>query len=855
MSVVEFLENNGIEYQPANISVYTNSKGQKVKAPTKYKEINAKPKNIDFMGGFDKELNKEVERKSAEVFKQRKELINNYNQLCIDTCFVHQIDVDFTEEKFDTYSLESKQFVNDLCSYAPYFKSLTKKHGKHIFFKTNKPLRELGYSGKPVLIFEDIEVLSGMWSYADKLHIVYNNENEIPYFDIEKFIKDPPKKSGSKPKKFKLKNTITENNNSILEMQDTWSNTKKCIFELSNILKPEYYTDYDKWCRVIWSLANYIPTEIENENLYDIAEHVSKKCTEKYDEHGFKCLWSNSTSGSTIGTFYYYCKQSDIEQYYRIKCKYFLLDNDLEYLSTDDCLADVFLENQGINYVAKTLEGKLSLYNYNGVIWVQDTNQYHILNNKVRQETRTFLYKLLESITVKYDKELANTSDKEKIEYLEKTKAGSLQFVNNIIIKVCNAGKVKGISEVFIQKLAGLDFSHVEFDNNGYLYTFKNKCFCLKEFKQITTNREDYILTTTGYLHEESTEKQLEKLDNLINSIFPTPEVKQYYLNVMCTALYGVRMEMFFIANGNGGNGKGVINELLGDTLGNYYYKGNSESFTKPLKEGNNPQIANMHKKRLVVIQEIESDNKKLNGTVIKELTGGNKINSRANYSNITQIIIDATFILECNQKPKIDGRIDESYVRRIKDIPFESTFTNEERILNSNLDKVFPANSYFKEEKFRTEFKTVLFNYLLKYMKQYKKEHGKLITEGFITPTIIKDRTDAYLESSDEVKEWFKTVYEPVINEYKTIKDKVLNNCFVECKSVYELYKQSNYYNLLTKKQKREQNLKWFYSYMQENINFKVFYKEKYSIGNTTYRHLLLDYKAIDVAGNECLL
>ncbi len=32
---------------------------------------------------------------------------------------------------------------------------MTKKHGKHIFIKTKKPLKEIGYSGKPVLIFED----------------------------------------------------------------------------------------------------------------------------------------------------------------------------------------------------------------------------------------------------------------------------------------------------------------------------------------------------------------------------------------------------------------------------------------------------------------------------------------------------------------------------------------------------------------------------------------------------------------------------------------------------------------------------------------------------------------------------
>ena len=174
-------------------------------------------------------------------------------------------------------------------------------------------------------MYDDIEVLSGMWSYADKMQMVVNAENEIPFFDIEKYIKDKPKEKPKATKRFKLNKSVSENNNTILEMQSDWSNQKKCIFELSNIIKSEYYTDYDKWCRTVWSLANYKPTEIDDENLYDIAQHVSQKCAEKYDDVTFKSLWENATSGLSIGTFYYYCKQSDIEQYYRIKCKYFLI--------------------------------------------------------------------------------------------------------------------------------------------------------------------------------------------------------------------------------------------------------------------------------------------------------------------------------------------------------------------------------------------------------------------------------------------------------------------------------------------------------------------------------------------------
>ena len=850
--LVEFCDRNNIQYQPARILVIRDSDTNKVKnkAPIKYKELNEFPKNIDFTGGMSK--GKYYERKPDQVFTERKKLINNYPHLCIDTCYIHQVDIDFTEDKYDTYSDESKKFVEDLCKIAPYFKSMTKKHGKHIFIKTKKPLTDLGYSGKPVLIYEDIELLSGMWSYADKLQLVENADLEIPEFPIEDFIKDKVKLTKSKKiKKIKLK--IKENNIKMeddLVLNEDWSNEKKCIYELTNIIHDEYFTEYHYWSKIIWSLANYENLDNPEENLLDIAHHFSKKCKAKYDPDAVDKLFYNTHAGSTIGTFYYYVKKCDVEKYLSIRCKYFLLGKDLIYLTTDDFLADVFLDNQGINYVVKTLEGKLWLYTYNGNVWEQDSNSHHKLNCKIRGEIRPFLYEFLNAIQKKYNDEIAALDpqeDRKAIEFLEKAKAADMKMVQALIIQICNAGKVKGIAEVVLQKLACRDFEAVEFDTNGYIFTFKNKCFCLKTFQEIKTNREDYILTTTGYKYEESTDKSKKELDELLDKIFPDEEVKDHYIKVMCSALYGVRLEKFFIANGNGGNGKGVINELLGDTLGNYYYKGNSESFTKPLKEGNNPQIANMHNKRLVIIQEIESDNKRLNGTVIKELTGGNKINTRANYSNVTQISILATFILECNKKSKIDGRIDESYLRRLDDIPFVSTFTNDDRLLNSGLDKVFQANTYYKSDEFRLKFKLTLFNYLLDYMKNYKKETNKLITEGWKSPQIVLDRTAEYLESSDDVKEWFNTKYQHKANEYKNIKEKVENRCFVECKHIYQLYKESQYYSLLTKKQRREQNLKWFYSYMKENINFKVWYKEKYTLEKKTYRNILLDHEEID--------
>ena len=76
----------------------------------------------------------------------------------------------------------------------------------------------------------------------------------------------------------------------------------------------------------------------------------------------------------------------------------------------------------------------------------------------------------------------------------------------------------------------------------------------------------------------------------------------------------------------------------------------------------------------MIFYREPDSDKSKLCGATIKELTGGESINARMNYSNETSVKLVASHILECNAKPKIDGRKDESLSRRLMDIPFVST-------------------------------------------------------------------------------------------------------------------------------------------------------------------------------------
>ena len=57
----------------------------------------------------------------------------------------------------------------------------------------------------------------------------------------------------------------------------------------------------------------------------------------------------------------------------------------------------------------------------------------------------------------------------------------------------------------------------------------------------------------------------------LLNTIFPQEDLKTLYLTILATGLDGMPLEQFILANGTGGNGKGLLNELVQHTVGDYF--------------------------------------------------------------------------------------------------------------------------------------------------------------------------------------------------------------------------------------------------------------------------------------------
>ena len=238
-------------------------------------------------------------------------------------------------------------------------------------------------------------------------------------------------------------------------------------------------------------------------------------------------------------------------------------------------------------------------------------------------------------------------------------------------------------------------------DNKPFYFAFTNKIYDLKKGAFTKPDYKDYISITCGYDYDDYKDKNVEKeLDNIINTIFTNSEVKDYYLSCLCTGLYGAQIENLFIATGAGGNGKSLLNSLMMKAIGSYGYKIPSSVLMAPIKDGGNPQVANLHKKRFALGQE-PNKNQSICSSTMKELTGDDSINTRKLYSGECEVKLNASLFIECNELPKMD-EVNDAIIRRVRVIPFKSKFVDESTYnamdaVDIKQNNVFIGNTFYK--------------------------------------------------------------------------------------------------------------------------------------------------------------
>jgi putative DNA primase/helicase len=318
-----------------------------------------------------------------------------------------------------------------------------------------------------------------------------------------------------------------------------------------------------------------------------------------------------------------------------------------------------------------------------------------------------------------------------------------------------------------------------EFDTHKFLFNCSNGVLDLKNGK-LYPHDKDYMMTKLSNVDFDKN-ASCPNWTTFLESIFKCTdgstdyEVIEFMQRAIGYSLTGdISEQVMFFLFGSGRNGKSTFLNVVQNLLGDYAKQTNSDTFIKKNNDSSiNNDVARLFGSRFVSAVESE-DGQKLSESLVKQITGGEKILARFLRQEFFEFEPEFKVFFTTNHKPIIHG-IDEGIWRRVKLIPFTVTIPKE------SVDKNLP-------EKLTNEMPGIL-NWALDGCLKWQKD-------GLGNPTAIAEATNDYKENMD--------ILEPFIFE----------KCFVnqlakiEAKDLFKEYE------------------KWCYEFGEIGLKNRAFYR-----------------------------
>jgi len=576
--------------------------------------------------------------------------------------------------------------------------------------------------------------------------------------DIKQFLKDTSARLTHHPRivvKDEYKPVVKPKLKTAPMAVQTSNDKNDDLFKFADLIDVEDINNYHSWRDMIWACAS-----MDN---FELAHYISQRDVDKYsgDEDETRNIYDSADGRIKAGTFYHYAKKGDPSEFRKLMMErtdfsiFTEITNQCEEL-TDKEVADIFIYYHGRDHIYYDRE----FYNYNGVYWRPDCG--NIIRAKLLDDivpkTNHYIAKLMYSMNEPKNKDRQEVIDKQI----------------NKWIKQRNEMKRSAFHKKFLDQLTIRIEKHIDehqWELNPNAVCFKDCVYYIDKDEFAEGRQEDYMILNTGYEWQEPSDQDVRELEQIIETILPVKEERNLYMTTLATGIHGKTLEKFIMATGFGGNGKGVINELASSAVGNYCYDTMpNQVLMDSISAKNNPAVANMDNKRLVFCREPSTTNTSMNISTIKEITGGEKIGARMNYSNKMEVSLKSTLIMECNEKPNIDGVKDNASLRRLQIVLFRSTFVSRNKIHEyEGMEHVFVGNPTYKDREFKERYKYAMMKLLMRYFKELRDNNMDYDT--FVPPELQKE-TLSYLQENDELYSWFMEHTVKEEGEFISIKD-----------------------------------------------------------------------------------
>src|SRR5205085_3179828 len=306
----------------------------------------------------------------------------------------------------------------------------------------------------------------------------------------------------------------------------------------------------------------------------------------------------------------------------------------------------------------------------------------------------------------------------------------------------------------------GIATSYSEFDKEGWLLNVQNGTLDLKTGTLREPRREDLITKMANVRYDASADGPMFKA--FLERIFDgNQELIKFVQSAAGYSLSGdTAAQCFFVLHGKGKNGKSTLLNIFRAILGDFAMGVKTKSLLTENRAQINEDIARLAGARFVNCSEI-TYGKILDESLVKELTGSEKVVARKLYENSFEFVPAFKLWMSVNHKPIVKGN-DDGIWRRIRLIPFEVQIPDSERV--DDYDKKLVA----------AEGPAIL-NWMLEGLRSYQ-QHGlydseevRLATSGYreemdILGTFIQDECACHpsheIASStlySDYKEWSK--------------------------------------------------------------------------------------------------
>jgi P4 family phage/plasmid primase-like protien len=487
------------------------------------------------------------------------------------------------------------------------------------------------------------------------------------------------------------------------------------VVQMVAILAMHRVDNYNDWVRLGWCLRNI------DYRLLDTWIDISRR-SPKYVEGECPRLWNAMRAGGLgIGTLHMWARHDSPEQYREIlRAGLAGFVEDSVDSATHYDVARVVYHLFRYQYVCCNIRNR-TWYEFKDHRWRECESGYSL-----RARLSTDVFKEYQAMHKRVEDLLERTNAEARLSRGERLDeaGGSSGMVGgrrvaddpavveertNLKNRIrCLEKRVKKTTDLALKlkissfkdnvlKECGELFYHEKFENklnsNLDLLGFENGVLDLVRMEFREGRPDDYVSFTTGinYVPYAPAHPVMIDIMRFWESVHTDPSIRDYVLMTLAACLSGrIREERFHIWTGSGANGKSLTVTLFEKTLGEYCCKFPVTLLTqrRTASSSATPEIARAKGRRFAVLQE-PSEDERLNVGQLKELSGGDVVQTRELFKAPCEWKPQFKLFLLCNQLPHVPSD-DGGTWRRIRVVEFGSKFVDNP---NPDNPREFPVD------------------------------------------------------------------------------------------------------------------------------------------------------------------